>query len=47
MSARPGRIVATFENASPRPRTFASLASPELAQLSAEIRNSLDLASAA
>jgi NitT/TauT family transport system ATP-binding protein len=47
MSARPGRIVATFANASPRPRTFGDLASPELAKLTAEIRSSLDLASVA
>jgi NitT/TauT family transport system ATP-binding protein len=46
MSARPGRIVATFTNASARPRTFGDLASPELAKLSTEIRSSLDLASA-
>jgi NitT/TauT family transport system ATP-binding protein len=45
MSARPGRIVATFENASARPRSFGDLASPRLAELSAEIRRSLDLAS--
>jgi NitT/TauT family transport system ATP-binding protein len=47
MSARPGRILATFENASARPRAFAGLAAPALAELSAEIRRSLDLACAA
>jgi NitT/TauT family transport system ATP-binding protein len=47
MSARPGRIVAVFENPAPRPRSFADLLSPSLAKLSAEIRQSLDLACAA
>jgi NitT/TauT family transport system ATP-binding protein len=47
MSARPGRILATFENASPRPRAFTGLAAPALAALSADIRHSLDLACAA
>jgi NitT/TauT family transport system ATP-binding protein len=47
MSARPGRILATFENASPRPRAFSGLAAPALAELSAEIRRSLDDACAA
>jgi len=46
MSARPGRIVATFQNASARPRSFGDLAAPALAALSTEIRKSLDLASA-
>jgi NitT/TauT family transport system ATP-binding protein len=47
MSARPGRIVAIFDNPAPRPRSFADLAAPELAALSTEIRQSLDLAVAA
>ena len=47
MSARPGRIVAVFDNPAPRPRSFADLLSPALAELSAEIRQSLDLACAA
>jgi NitT/TauT family transport system ATP-binding protein len=47
MSARPGRIVAIFDNPAPRPRSFANLALPELAALSTEIRRSLDLAVAA
>jgi NitT/TauT family transport system ATP-binding protein len=47
MSARPGRIVATFENSAPRPREFSGLAAPALAELSAEIRRSLDVASVA
>ena len=47
MSARPGRIVDVFDNPAPRPRTFADLLSPALAELSAEIRRSLDLACAA
>ena len=38
MSARPGRIVAVFDNPAPRPRSFADLLSPALAELSAEIR---------
>jgi NitT/TauT family transport system ATP-binding protein len=45
MSARPGRVVATFENPFPRPRSFVDLASPELGQLAADIRQSLDQAS--
>jgi NitT/TauT family transport system ATP-binding protein len=47
MSARPGRIVDVFVNPAPRPRSFADLLSPALAELSAEIRRSLDLACAA
>ena len=47
MSARPGRIIAVFDNPAPRPRSFADLASPALADLSTEIRRSLDLACAA
>jgi hypothetical protein len=47
MSARPGRIMAIFENRTPRPRAFSALATPELAKLSDQIRGSLDLASAA
>jgi len=47
MSARPGRIIATFDNPAPRPRSFADLTLPELAALSTEIRRSLDLAVAA
>jgi hypothetical protein len=47
MSARPGRIVDVFDNPAPRPRTFADLLTPALAELSAEIRRSLDLACAA
>jgi NitT/TauT family transport system ATP-binding protein len=47
MSARPGRIVDIFDNATPRPRGFGDLAVPELAMLSAKIRGCLDLASAA
>jgi NitT/TauT family transport system ATP-binding protein len=47
MSARPGRIVDIFDNPAPRPRSFADLPSPALAELSAEIRRSLDLACAA
>jgi len=47
MSARPGRIMAVFENRTPRPRAFSALATPELAKLSDQIRSSLDLASAA
>jgi NitT/TauT family transport system ATP-binding protein len=45
MSARPGRIMAIFENPAPRPRAFGALATPALAELSARIRGSLDLAS--
>ena len=41
MSARPGRIVDIFNNRAPRPRSFADLLSPALAELSAEIRRSL------
>ena len=44
MSARPGRIIATFDNPAPRPRSFADLSSPALAELATEIRRSLDLA---
>jgi NitT/TauT family transport system ATP-binding protein len=47
MSARPGRIVDVFDNPAPRPRRFVDLLSPALAELSAEIRRSLDLACAA
>ena len=47
MSARPGCIVDIFDNRAPRPRSFADLLSPALAELSAEIRRSLDLACAA
>jgi NitT/TauT family transport system ATP-binding protein len=44
MSARPGRIIATYDNPAPRPRSFADLAAPAFSQLSVEIRRSLDLA---
>jgi NitT/TauT family transport system ATP-binding protein len=44
MSARPGRIIATFDNPAPRPRSFANLAGPAFSDLSNEIRRSLDLA---
>jgi len=44
MSARPGRIVEVFENKAARPRRFDSLASPELSELAAKIRNCLDQA---
>jgi NitT/TauT family transport system ATP-binding protein len=44
MSARPGRIIATFDNPAPRPRSFADLSSPASAELATEIRRSLDLA---
>jgi NitT/TauT family transport system ATP-binding protein len=47
MSARPGRIVASFANRAPRPRSFADMAAPALADLGVEIRRSLDSASAA
>jgi NitT/TauT family transport system ATP-binding protein len=47
MSARPGRIVSVFDNPAPRPRSFANLSAPALAELSAEIRRSLDIACAA
>jgi NitT/TauT family transport system ATP-binding protein len=47
MSARPGRIIATFDNRTPRPRSFADLSKPALVELCAEIRRSLDLACAA
>ena len=47
MSARPGRIMEVLDNPAPRPRSFTDLASPALAELSAEIRRSLDLAAAA
>jgi len=46
MSARPGRIVAVFENTAPRPRSFADLGSPTLNELSLDIRQSLDRACA-
>jgi NitT/TauT family transport system ATP-binding protein len=44
MSARPGRIVAIYDNPAPRPRSFADLGTPEFSELSGEIRRSLDLA---
>jgi len=44
MSARPGRIIATYDNPAPRPRSFAELAAPALSGLTNEIRRSLDLA---
>ena len=44
MSARPGRIIATYDNPAPRPRSFADLAAPVFSELSIEIRRSLDLA---
>jgi NitT/TauT family transport system ATP-binding protein len=44
MSARPGRIIAMYENPAPRPRSFADLAAPAFSALSNEIRRSLDLA---
>ena len=47
MSARPGRIMEVFDNPVPRPRSFTELALPALAELSTEIRRSLDLAAAA
>jgi NitT/TauT family transport system ATP-binding protein len=47
MSARPGKIVASFDNRTPRPRSFQDMAAPALAELAVEIRRSLDLASAA
>jgi NitT/TauT family transport system ATP-binding protein len=47
MSARPGRIVASYDNPTPRPRSFADMAAPAVADLAVEIRRSLDLASAA
>ncbi len=47
MSARPGRVVATFENPAPRPRRFADVAHAEMAELSVAIRQSLDDACAA
>jgi NitT/TauT family transport system ATP-binding protein len=46
MSARPGRVIATFENPFPRPRHFTDMASPELGRLAADIRQSLDQACA-
>jgi NitT/TauT family transport system ATP-binding protein len=42
MSSRPGRIIADFVNPAPRPRTFANLASANLAKLADDIRGSLD-----
>jgi len=47
MSARPGRIVATFDNPASRPRSFADVSSPAVTELTAEVRRSLDLACAA
>lgn len=47
MSARPGRIMEVFDNPAPRPRSFTDLSQSSLAALTAEIRRSLDLASAA
>ena len=47
MSARPGRIMAIFDNPAPRPRSFTDMSSPTLVALTAEIRRSLDLASVA
>jgi NitT/TauT family transport system ATP-binding protein len=47
MSARPGRIMAVFDNPAARPRSFADLTSPALAELSTGVRRSLDLACAA
>ena len=44
MSARPGCIISIFDNPAPRPRRFADLSSPALAELCAEVRRSLDLA---
>jgi NitT/TauT family transport system ATP-binding protein len=44
MSARPGRIVAVYDNPAPRPRSFADLLTPAFSELSSEIRRSLDLA---
>ena len=47
MSARPGRIVEVLDNPAPRPRRFTDLSTPALAELTTEIRRSLDLAAAA
>jgi len=47
MSARPGRIMAIFDNPAPRPRRFTDLAAPALAELLVEVRRSLDLAAVA
>lgn len=44
MSARPGRIVAEFENLLPRPRSFADLGAPEMVKLMTDMRASLDRA---
>jgi len=44
MSARPGRITAVLDNPALRPRSFADLTKPALAELSTEIRRHLDLA---
>lgn len=45
MSARPGRIVAEFENPFRRPRSFVDLGSRELSGLMTDIRECLDRAS--
>ena len=45
MSARPGRIVAEFDNPFARPRAFQHLGSPDLARRITEIRECLDHAS--
>lgn len=45
MSARPGRIVGEFRNTFPRPRQFSDLGSPEMSQLTQEIRECLNTAS--
>ena len=47
MSARPGRVIATFDNPAARPRSFGDLSSPELGRLAADIRHSLNKACAA
>jgi NitT/TauT family transport system ATP-binding protein len=44
MSARPGRIIAMYDNPAPRPRSFADLAAPAFSKLSNDIRRGLDLA---
>lgn len=46
MSSRPGRIVATYENQTRRPRVFNDLATPAMSDLAASIRETLDNASA-